>query len=31
MLPGGKVNQKEELGYENIDFSFLAISEEFCR
>lgn len=41
MLPGGKVNQKEEsidaikreikeeLGYENIDFSFLAISEEF--
>ena len=41
MLPGGKVNQKEEsidavkreikeeLGYENIEFSFLAISEEF--
>lgn len=41
MLPGGKVNQKEEsidaikreikeeLGYENIDFSCLAISEEF--
>lgn len=41
MIPGGKVNQKEEsieaikrkikeeLGYTNIDFSFLAISEEF--
>lgn len=41
MIPGGKINQKEEsidaikreikeeLGYTNIDFSFLAISEEF--
>ena len=41
MLPGGKVNQredslsaikrevKEELGYDNIEFSCLAISEEF--
>ena len=41
MLPGGKINQKEEsvdaikreikeeLGYEDIDYSFLAISEEF--
>lgn len=41
MLPGGKVNQKEEsidaikreikeeLGYEKIKFSFLAVSEEF--
>jgi len=41
MLPGGKVNKKEEsidaikreikeeLGYENINFSCLAISEEF--
>ena len=41
MLPGGKVNQredslsaikrevKEELGYSNIEFSCLAISEEF--
>ena len=41
LLPGGKVNQKEEsieaikrevkeeLGFENIDFSFLAISEQF--
>lgn len=41
MLPGGKVHQKEEskeaikreikeeLGYEGINFSFLAVSEEF--
>lgn len=41
LLPGGKVNQKEksiealkreikeELGFENIEFSFLGLSEEF--
>lgn len=41
LLPGGKMAQreesidaikrevKEELGYENIDFSFLAVSEQF--
>lgn len=41
MLPGGKINQKEEsinaikreikeeLGYTNIEFSFLAVCEEF--
>ena len=41
MLPGGRIEQleesvntikreiKEEIGYDNLDFSFLALSEEF--